>query len=273
MDNLLRQAAPLGIVSIGQTFPILTGGIDLSVGSIISLTTCLTTGLVMGKGLLLFPVAFMVILMETTIGLINGLIITRTRVHPLIVTLGMMAVIQGTALIYTKVPFGSVPSWFEFLAWGNIIHVHFPIILLGILSGVGIFVLKDTIFGRHVYATGGNEEVARLSGINTDRVKIITYMISGLMAAITGLFLVSRMGMGDPLVGERYMLDSVIPVLIGGTSLAGGKGGIVGTIPGAFIFTVLSNILNLLDISPFWQWIVKGVIIIVAVAFYWKEKK
>lgn len=273
IDNLLRQVTSLGIVSIGQTFAILTGGIDLSVGSVISLTTCLTTGLVMGKESLMIPVVIMVIVMGVAIGFVNGLIITRTGVHPLIVTLGTMAIIHGGTLIYTKVPVGSVPAWFEFPAWGSIGFIPFPIIILVIFSALGFFITKQTVFGRHVYATGSNEEVARLAGISTDRVKIYVYMISGGSAALTGLYLVSRMGMGDPLVGERYMLDSVVPVLIGGTSLAGGRGGIVGTIAGVFIFTVLSNILNLVGISSFWQMVVKGMIIIMAVAFYWKEKK
>lgn len=273
IDNLIRQVAALGIVSLGQTFTILTGGIDLSVGSIISLTTCLTTGIVKGSGTLMLPVALMVILLGISIGFINGLIITRTGVHPLIVTLGTMSIIHGGTLLYTKVPVGSVPSWFEFPAWGNIGFIPFPIILFGLLAALGIFITHKTVLGRHIYATGSNEEAAHLSGVNTNRIKIYVYMISGGAAALTGLYLVSRMGMGDPLVGERYMLDSVVPVLIGGTSLAGGRGGVVGTIAGVFIFTVLSNVLNLIGISSFWQMVVKGVIIIVAVAFYWKEKK
>ena len=150
--------------------------------------------------------------------------------------------------------------------------IPFPILLFAAAAAIGIIVLRRTTFGRYVYGTGGNEEVARLSGIKTGRVKIITYMICSFTAALTGLVLASRMGMGDPLVGERYMLDSILPVLIGGTSLTGGKGGVSGTIPGVFIFAILSNTLNLLNVSAYWQWIVEGVIVITAVAFYWKEK-
>lgn len=271
IQNLLRQVVPLGLVSVGQTFAILTAGIDLSVGSVVSMASCLTTGMILGREPLIFPVVALVIVLAFFIGFTNGLVITRTRVHPLIVTLGMMSVVQGGLLLYTKSPTGSVPPVFDFLAWGKVWFVPFPIFLFAAVATAGIFVLRRTTFGRYVYATGGNEEVARLSGIKTDRVKIITYMICSFTAALTGIFLASRMGMGDPRIGERYMLDSILPVLIGGTSLSGGKGGITATIAGVFIFSILSNALNLLDVSAYWQWIIRGLIIIVAVAFYTKK--
>lgn len=272
-DNLLRQAVALGLVSIGQTFAILTAGIDLSVGSVISLTSCLTTGMILGRESLIIPVGALVLFLALFIGFLNGFIITRTGVHPLIVTLGMMSVVQGAVFIYTKAPYGALPDSFGFLAWGKVGPVPFPIFLLAAVAVAGVVVLRQTPFGRYVYATGGNEEIARLSGINTARVKVVTYMICSFTAALTGLFLASRMGMGSPLAGERFMLDSIVPVLIGGTSLTGGKGGIAGTVAGIFILTILSNALNLLDVSSYWQWIVEGGIIIVAVAFYWKEKE
>lgn len=268
IQNLLRQVVPLGLVSVGQTFAILTAGIDLSIGSVVSMASCLTSGMILGRDPMILPVIALVIALALFIGFCNGLVITRTRVHPLIVTLGMMSVVQGGLLLYTKSPVGSVPPAFDFLAWGKVWFVPFPIFLFAAIAAAGIFILRRTTFGRYVYATGGNEEVARLSGIKTERIKIVTYMICSLTAAMTGIFLASRMGMGDPLVGERYMLDSILPVLIGGTSLSGGKGGIGATIAGVFIFAILSNALNLLDVSAYWQWIIKGLIIIVAVAFY-----
>jgi len=268
IQNLLRQVVPIGVVSLGQTFAILTAGIDLSVGSVVSMASCLTSGMIVGREPLIFPVVAFVIVLALFIGFCNGFVITRTRVHPLIVTLGMMSVVQGGLLLYTKSPIGSVPAVFDFLAWGTVWFIPFPIVIFAILAVAGIFILRRTTFGRYVYATGGDEEVSRLSGIKTDRVKILTYMICSLTAAVTGIILVSRMGMGDPLVGERYMLDSILPVLLGGTSLSGGKGGISATVAGVFIFAILSNALNLLDVSAYWQWIIKGLIIIVAVAFY-----
>jgi ribose transport system permease protein len=271
IQNLLRQVVPLGLVSVGQTFAILTAGIDLSIGSVVSMASCLTTGMILGREPLILPVVAFVIILALFIGFCNGFVITRTRVHPLIVTLGMMSVVQGGLLLYTKSPVGSVPPAFDYLAWGKLWFIPFPIILFAVVAAAGIFLLGRTTFGRYVYATGGNEEVARLSGIKTNRIKIFTYMICSLTAAMTGIFLASRMGMGDPLVGERYMLDSILPVLIGGTSLSGGKGGVGATIAGVFIFAILSNALNLLDVSAYWQWIIEGLIIIVAVAFHTKR--
>jgi ribose transport system permease protein len=272
IQNLLIQVVPLGFLSIGQTFAILTAGIDLSIGSVVSLASCLTTGIILGRESMILPAIALVIGLALLVGLCNGLIITRTGVHPLIVTLGMMSIVQGALLLYTNSPYGSVPPSFDFLAWGKVWFIPFPILLFAAAAAIGIIVLRRTTFGRYVYGTGGNEEVARLSGIKTGRVKIITYMICSFTAALTGLVLASRMGMGDPLVGERYMLDSILPVLIGGTSLTGGTGGVSGTIPGVFIFAILSNTLNLLNVSAYWQWIVEGAIVITAVAFYWKEK-
>jgi ribose/xylose/arabinose/galactoside ABC-type transport system permease subunit len=271
-ENLLRQVAPIGFVSVGQTFTIITAGIDLSIGSVVSMASCLTTGLILGRDPMVFPVLFFVIVLSLMVGFINGMVISKTGVHPLIVTLGMMSVVQGGILLYTKAPVGSVPISFDFLAWGNVWKVPFPIIFLGAFGAISIVVLKRTIFGRYVYATGGNEEVARLSGIKTGKTKVIVYMISSFSGALTGIFLASRMGMGDPLVGERYMLDSIIPVLIGGTRLTGGRGGVGGTIAGVFIFSILSNILNLLDVSAYWQWIVQGLVVIISVSFYVRQK-
>jgi ribose transport system permease protein len=271
IENLMRQVVGLGFVSIGQTLTILTAGIDLSVGSVVSMASTLTSGLIDGRDAYIFPVIGFIIVLALVVGFINGFIIVKTRVHPLIVTLGMMSAVQGLLLLYTKQPIGSVPISFDFLAWGKIWIIPFPIILLAIVAAAGIIFLRKTTIGRYVFATGGNEEAARLSGINTDKVKILIYMFCSCTAAFTGIFLASRMGMGEPLVGERYMLDSIIPVLIGGTALTGGKGGIGSTIAGVFIFIILSNVLNLLEVSSYWQLIVKGAIIIISVALYTKK--
>ncbi len=272
IENLMRQVVGLGFVSIGQTLTILTAGIDLSVGSVVSMASTLTSGLIDGRDAYIFPVIGLIVALALGIGFINGVIIVKTRVHPLIVTLGMMSAVQGLLLLYTKQPIGSVPISFDFLAWGKVWIIPFPIILLAIVAAAGIIFLRKTTIGRHVFATGGNEEAARLSGINTNKVKILIYMLCSCTAAFTGIFLASRMGMGEPLVGERYMLDSIIPVLIGGTALTGGKGGIGSTIAGVFIFIILSNVLNLLEVSSYWQLIVKGAIIIISVAFYTEKE-
>ena len=271
LANILRQAVALGFVSIGQTFAILTAGIDLSVGSVISLTSCLTAGLMMGRDSMVFPVLALIIAVALLIGFCNGLIIVKTGITPLIVTLGTMSIIQGAVLVYTDTAYGEVAPVFYFLAWGEMGFISFPVFLFAFFAAATVFVLRRTTFGRYIYAIGGNEEAARLSGVKTDRVKIYTYMFCSLTAALTGLFLASRMGMGDPLVGSPYMLDSLVPVLVGGTLLSGGKGGLVGTIAGVLILTILGNSLNLLEVSGYWQWVMRGIIIIVAVTFFSKE--
>jgi len=210
--------------------------------------------------------------MALFVGFLNGYVIARTGVHPLIVTLGMASVVQGALLLYTKIPVGPVPESFYFFAWADVWFLPFPFLLFCAIAALGIFILRKTTIGRYIYATGGNEEIARLSGIPTTRVKIFTYMFCSFTAAVTGLFLTSRLGSPGPLAAENFMLDSIIPVLIGGTALTGGKGGIVGTIAGVFIMTILSNVFNLIGVHAYWQWVISGIILITAVAFFWKEK-
>ncbi len=271
IGNILRQAVAIGLVSIGQTLVILTAGIDLSVGSVISLTSCLTAGLMMGRNSMLIPVAALVIGIGLAIGFMNAFLIIKTGISPLIVTLGTMSIVQGGVLVYTNAAYGEAAPLLVSFAWGQVGFVPGPFLFLVAVGAAGMFVLKRTPFGRHIYALGGNEEIARRSGVKTDRVKIFTYMLCSLSAVFTGLFLAGRMGMGDPLIGAPYMLDSLVPVLVGGTLLSGGKGGLSGTFAGIFILTVLSNALNLLGVSGYWQWIVEGVIILGAVAFYEKR--
>ena len=272
IQMLLLASVAVGIVSIGQTFVILSEGIDLSVGSVISLTTCLTAGIISGRDEMILPVVALVIALALLIGFGNGFIIVKTGVSPLIVTLGMMAIVQGIALVYAIGPVGEISEAYYFVAWGKLSFIPFPVLLFGIIAAIAILVLRFTTFGRYVYATGGNDEVARLSGINTGRVRIFVYMTCSLLAAVSGLFLTSRMGMGEPVVGEHFMFESIVPVLVGGTSFLGGVGGVVGTLAGVFILTVLKNAINLFGISTYWEWVVQGSIIVIAAAFYLKEK-
>lgn len=272
VQNVLRQAVALGLVSIGQTFAILIGGMDLSVGSVISLTTCLTAGLMQGSDSMVIPVVALVIGLGLLIGFVNGLVIVKTRISPLIVTLGMMSIVQGIVFMYTDAAYGEIAPSFSFFAWGRVAFISFPFLVLIATSAGGFILLRLTKFGRYLYAIGGNEDTARLSGISVDWIKVFTYMICSFTAVLTGLFLVSRMGMGDPWTGERYMIDSLVPVLIGGTVLGGGRGGLIGTFAGILILSVLSNVFNLLNVSAYWQWVIEGIIIAVAVAFYAKKE-
>lgn len=269
--NVLRQIVVLGLISIGQTTVILAGGIDLSVGSVVKLVTVLSGGFLDGRAEMTMPVVAGGLLLGALIGLVNGLIVTQLRVAPFIVTLGMFSIVRGAALAYTTVPIGDTSKLVEFLYYGAIGAVPFPVILFFVLLIMGVFVLRMTAFGRNIYAVGGNEQVARQSGIPVDRVKITTFIISGVLAALAGLVSLSRMGIGDPIVAEGLELDSIAAVVLGGTSLFGGSGGLFGTLAGVLVLGLVNNMLNLLRVSQWYQQLVKGLIIVIAVAIY-KQK-
>lgn len=272
--NVLRQAVALGIIAVGQTIVILNGGIDLSVGSTISLIAVLGSGLMNNQaGLSVYGTAVMIsLLVALAVGLVNGAVITLLKVAPFIATLSVASIVQGVILLYTKVPVGGISPEWAFFAEGEIGPIPFPIIFLALLALLTHFLLTRTVLGRHIIATGADETVARLSGIRTMPVTVFAYMFCSITAGITGLYLISRMGVGDPQVGglnfDRFDLDSIAAVLIGGTRLGGGKGVIAGTIAGVLIISVLNNIFNLTEVSTFYQWIIKGCIIIGAVAVY-----
>lgn len=272
--NVLRQSVALGIIAIGQTVVILNGGIDLSVGSTISLIAVLGSGLMNSEpGFFVFmPAVLIALAVAAVIGVANGFVVTFLKVTPFIATLSIASIVQGILLLYTKVPVGGVSPEWRFFAEGQIGPVPFPIIFL-ILLIVGTYILLTrTTLGKHLIATGADATVARLSGIRTTQVTIFAYMFCSVAAGLTGLYLMSRMGIGDPQVGglnfDRFDLDSIAAVLIGGTRLGGGKGSVIGTVAGVLIVAVLNNIFNLTEVSTFYQWIVKGLIIIGAVAVY-----
>lgn len=269
--NVLRQAVVLGLISIGQTFVILAGGIDLSVGSVLKLVNVLTAGVLDGQEALTFPIMFGALLLGGLVGLINGLVITRLRVAPFIVTLGMFSILRGAALAYTTEPVGGITAPLRFFYNGEIGPVPFPVIAFAIIFVICWFVLRNTPFGRHVYAVGGNDQVARQSGISIARVKITVYVISGILAALAGLLTASRMGLGDPIVGEGFELDSITAVVLGGVSLFGGRGTLIGVLAGVLLLGLINNMLNLLAVSQWYQQLVKGLIIVAAVAIY-KQK-
>jgi ribose transport system permease protein len=206
------------------------------------------------------------------IGVVNGNIITRLRLAPFIATMGVGAVLQGLVLQFAKKPGGKIAPGWEFFAEGKFGPIPFPVVFMLTLVGLTWLLLSRTVWGRHLKATGGSELTARLSGVRTRAVTIYAYMFCSLMAAITGLYLTSRMGAGDPRVGgleyERFDLDSITAVLIGGTRLGGGKGSIVGTLAGVLIVSYLNNIFNLVGVNTYLQWIIKGLILLGAVAVY-----
>lgn len=265
--NLLRQISINALIAFGMTFVILTAGIDLSVGSILALGSALTAGLLTSG---MDPVIAVLIglLIGLALGAINGLIITKGKVAPFIATLATMTVYRGITLVYTdgRPITGLSDSFtFEMIGKGYIFGIPFPVILMLIAFAILYFVLKKTVFGRQVYAIGGNEEASILSGIKADRVKIWVYSITGMLSVLAGIILTSRLNSAQPTAGASFELDAIAAVVIGGTSLAGGKGKIVGTLIGALIIGVIDNGLNLLNVSSFYQQIVKGGIILLAV--------
>lgn len=263
--NISRQAAVITIIAIGETFVILTAGIDLSVGSLVTLSSCSLALVMINTD----SIALGVLAGLATglgMGLINGLLVAKAGLPPFIVTLGMLGIAQGAALVITfgRSMFGLPPA-FRFIGQGSIFGIPLPLIIILILSVVFHVLLTYNRLGRYILSVGGNEEATRLSGIDVDMVKTSAYLISGLTAAIGGIVLSSRINSAHPAAGQGFELDAIAAAVIGGTSLMGGEGTIIGTLIGSFMMAVIRNGLNLLNVNTFWQQIVIGVVIIGAV--------
>jgi ribose/xylose/arabinose/galactoside ABC-type transport system permease subunit len=265
----LRQAAALGIVAIGQTFVILTAGIDLTVGPMLAIAVVLVGNLYQFNDAMAVPLFFIVSGLGALVGLINCFFITRLNITAIVMTLGMNTLILGVGLMYSKgVPQNTLTDNFRFLGLGKIGAVPVPVIYWFVVIVMAIILLYYTSFGRYVYAAGGNPEATRLSGVNVKWVITGAYIVSGVCAALAGYILVARLGVGDNWVGTSYTLDSIAAVAIGGTSLAGGRGGVATTIAGVLVLSVLYNLLLLLGIGYFWQEVVKGIVILAGVILY-----
>lgn len=263
--NVLRQISINALIAFGMTFVILTGGIDLSVGSILALSSAISAGL-MASGMDTWLAILIGLLAGAVMGAINGVVIAKGRVAPFIATLATMTIFRGLTLVYTQGrPITGLNSDFAILGKGFFLEIPMPVIWMLISFAILYFILRHTTFGRHVYALGSNEEATRLSGISTSKVKVMVYAISGLFAAISGVILTSRLNSAQPTAGTSYELDAIAAVVLGGTSLSGGNGWIVGTLIGAMIIGVLDNGLNPLNVSSFYQSVVKGAVILLAV--------
>lgn len=265
--NLLRQISVNALIAFGMTFVILTAGIDLSVGSILALGSALTAGLLSSAMDPLLAI-FLGLLIGLVLGAVNGIIITKGKVAPFIATLATMTIYRGATLVYTdgRPITGLSDSFtFEMIGKGYVFGIPFPAILMIIMFLILYFVLNKTVFGRQAYAIGGNEEASILSGIKADRVKIWVYSLTGMLSVLAGIIITSRLNSAQPTAGASYELDAIAAVVIGGTSLAGGRGRIIGTLIGALIIGVIDNGLNLMNVSSFYQQIVKGGIILLAV--------
>lgn len=259
------------MVAIGQTFVILIGGggLDLSVASVMATVAVIVAHNTRGQDALFFPVSLICLVFGLLVGLVNGLLITKRKVQPFMATIGMMIIIQGLRFLYTGgAPKGGFPPILRFLGTGNIGPVPMSIFSLAILAVIAVIVLQKTTLGRQIYVIGGNIETAFLSGYRIDLVITVVYMISGFAAAIAGLYLAGYIGVSDNWVGKGYELDSIAAVVMGGTSFAGGRGGVMGTIVGVLIIIMLYNLVLLLHLPVQAQYVVKGAIIILATSFY-----
>lgn len=265
--NVMRQVSINALIAFGMTFVILTGGIDLSVGSILALSSAITASLLAGG---MDPILAILVglLAGAIMGAINGFIITKGKVAPFIATLATMTIFRGVTLVYSDgrpITGLSNSALFEMMGKGYVSWIPVPVIYMMVAYFILYFILKKTTFGRRVYAIGGNEEATILSGIRVDRVKIWIYSITGFLSALAGIILASRLNSSQPTAGASYELDAIAAVVLGGTSLSGGRGWIFGTLIGALIIGVLNNGLNIMNVSSFYQQVVKGGVILLAV--------
>jgi ribose transport system permease protein len=274
--NVMRQISVNICIATGMTLVVLTAGIDLSVGSVLALSGAIAAGLL--KNGLEFPsanlyVGFTILgavlaglLVGALLGIFNGWTITRFKVPPFVATLAVLTIARGLTMLWTKgFPISGLGEDFSYIGTGWFLGIPLPVWVSGIIVLIAILITKKTRFGRYIYAIGGNENASRLSGININRIKIAVYTIAGGLAAIGGIIVTSRLDSAQPNAGITYELDAIAAVVIGGTSLSGGKGSIMGTVLGAIIIGVLNNGLVLLNVSPFWQQVVKGFVILLAV--------
>lgn len=274
--NVVRQISVIGLIACGVTMVIITTGIDLSSGSVLALSAVVAASFAQRADWaskmypnidvpVIVPI-LLGILVGILCGAIVGVIIAKTKIPPFIATLGMMIVARGAALIYSDGrPISSLKDSYNFIGQGKVLGIPFPIIVLAVMAAITHILLTNTKFGKYVYAIGGNENAAVVSGINVNKYKVLIYTYAGMLSGMAGIVLSSRISSGQPGLGVSYELDAIASAVIGGTSLNGGIGKITGTIIGALIIGVLNNGLDLLNVSAYWQQIVKGFIIVAAV--------
>ena len=267
--NILRQTSVNAIIAVGMTFVILIAGIDLSVGSILALTGAIAATMVNSE-LPIFFVLPATLLIGTLLGGISGVIVAKGKVQAFIATLVTMTLLRGLTMVYTdgrpiSTGFSDTADSFAYLGTGYLFGIPVPIWLMASVFAVAWYVLKHLRIGRYIYALGGNESAAQLSGINVNNIKIFVFAVSGFLSALAGLIVTSRLSSAQPTAGVSYELDAIAAVVVGGTSLMGGKGRVMGTLIGALIIGFLNNALNLLDISSYYQMIAKALVILAAV--------
>jgi len=273
--NILRQISSNLYLACGMTMVIILGGIDLSVGSVIALSGCIAAGCVARYDMPIVIALLAGLGIGILVGMFNGYVIAKTTIPPFITTLATMNIARGLAQIYTGgSPVRVVSSEWQFLGAGYIGPVPTPVVILAIILIITALIMNKTKIGRHIYAVGGNAQAATFSGIKVWKVKFFVHTFSGIMAGLAGIVLASRMYSGQPTAGQGAEMDAIAAVVVGGTSMSGGAGKIGGTIIGGLIIGILNNGLNLMNVNTFWQDVVKGVVILLAVFIdYFKNKK
>lgn len=274
--NVMRQISVNICISVGMTLVVLTSGIDLSVGSVLAFCGAITAGLLKSGielpsnnlyvGFTMLGAILVGLIAGALLGLFNGWTITRFKVPPFVATLAMLTITRGLTLLWTKgFPISNLGDSFAYIGTGWFLGIPLPVWISVLVIVSAVVITQKTALGRYIYAIGGNEHASKLSGININKVKLIVYSIAGALAAVGGIIVTSRLDSAQPNAGISYELDSIAAVVIGGTSLSGGRGTIMGTVLGAIIIGVLNNGLVLLNVSPFWQQVVKGGVILLAV--------
>jgi ribose/xylose/arabinose/galactoside ABC-type transport system permease subunit len=269
----LVQPIGLGLAALGQAFVVIAGGIDLSIGALMSLLSSLAAGLYRAQpGVPAAAIALLLVGLGAAAGALNGLIVVRLRVPPFMATLATMSLFQGAVLFYAPKTIGGIPASFRFLAEGELAGVPFSIVLFALIMALCYYLLSGNRLGRHLYAVGADPYVSQISGIPVQRVRFLSYLICGLLVGVASAFMAARLGGGGPKVGVGYELDSITAVVIGGVSLAGGAGNLLGTFAGVLIIGVFYNIMNLLNVNAYLQIVLKGAVLILAVSFYAKRR-
>jgi len=274
--TILRQTSINAVIATGMTFAILIGGIDLSVGSVLGFCGAIAATMI-ASGTNVFIVVITALLLGTAIGFLNGTLVTAGRLQPFIATLGTVTLLRGIIMVFTQgrpISTGNIDAsaFFGKIGGGFIGPIPVPVYIMLLVFIAAYYILNHTRIGRYIYASGSNEEATIYSGINTNKVKLFVYSVSGMMAALAGILVTARLGSAQPNAGVGYELDAIAAVVLGGTSMAGGIGTIAGTAIGALIIGVLNNALNLMQVSSYYQDVAKGIVILIAVLLDRKHK-
>jgi ribose transport system permease protein len=266
--SILRQSIILGLASIGQSIVVLTGGIDMSIGLIARIVALTVATFFGGQSTLILPMVLLGLGLGAVIGGINGTLVTRTHANPFIITFGMASILRAINLAIATDPIRGIPTPYLQIYDATVGILPINVIVMGLVWIGAWLITARTRFGRALFAVGGSERVARLSAINVSRTQVLAYAASGICGALVGLFVLSRTGVGDPNTAEGLEFQSIVAVALGGIRLYGGKGSIIGTLGGVLLLAIVSNVFNILQVSVFYQQLMLGLIVLIAVAAY-----